>query len=691
MIVALSRLSSKPNNNLTNHLNFRLNHKGNKGQVTVFIILGILLLLTLILFIFLRKEIVAISPEEFLPTEKGRIEKIILNCIEQSADEALLRIGNQGGYLDIPETIKADSNLYLKTSPFTMIPYWAYGTKTNIPPLSRIKQEIDTYIEENVRECLFALDLFPEVYDISEKSQPNADTQILDQKIIFNLHWNIEIRDKEGEMITEVINHVTESPIKLKKLHQTAQQIVEREMLTLKLEDITQDLIALEHPKLPLAGTEISCKKKTWKVNEVKSTFQDMLRVNIRKLQVTGTEMLEFPDEFPYYQNHYIWNMGSDFKQEEVSVVFHYDNNYPIIFQVTPMPMSSGQLGGTDILSAICLQVWKFTYDVVYPVTIRVKDETTGYVLNTALTVHLIRNFPNREVFPSARSSLSFSYATDENYCSGMRIPLTVLTWELVENKATGVYDKEPLEDVNVSFTCLKYKCEMGTTEFDFAERGYEAGLAMNFPHCVGGILRGSREGFKEDWVRVVTEPGTLAELELAPLLYFPANKIKVLKHEIEDNRAGSGQEIGSKESAMITLTYRKEDDFPNNPFQEDSLVISPNLDELLLQEQKLKFLAKADFTYELRIDVFDDEDFVGGYRGNWTVPWEELASAAGWEAESRAVSGAESAEEGAGAEPGKELIFHVASTDLRNEEGQFFLLAGLEEFSKLVPPPEFR
>ncbi len=637
-----------------------------KGQVTLFIILGLLLLLALILFIFLRKEIVAFSPEEFLPTEKGRIEQLIQNCIKQSADEALLRIGNQGGYLEIPESIKADSNLYLKTSPFTMIPYWAYGTETKIPSLARIKEEIDFYIEENVRECLFALDVFPEVYDLVEKSQPDADTRILDQKIIFNLHWNIEIRDKAGEMITEVINHLAESPVKLKKLHQTAQQIVEREMLTLKLEDITQDLIALEHPQLPLAGAEISCKKKTWQVSEVKSTLQEMLRVNIRKLQVTGTEMIEFPDEFPYYQNHYVWNMGSDFQQEEVSVVFHYDNNYPFIFQVTPQPMSSGQVGGTDLLSAVCLQIWKFTYDIVYPVTIRVKDETTGYVLNTALTVHLIRNFPNREGFPAGRASFSFNYATDENYCSGMRVPMTVSTWELVENKAGGVYSREPLEDVSVSFTCLKYRCEMGTTEFDFAGRGYQAGLEMNFPHCVGGILRGSKEGFKEDWLRVVTEPGKEAELGLAPLFSFPADKIKVLKHQIEGQQAGSGGEMGRKESAMITLTFRKEDDLPNNPFHEESLVISPSLDELILQEQKLEFLAKADFTYQLKVDVFDDEEFVGGYRGNWTVSYAQL-------------------------EPAEELIIHVAGTDLRSEEGQYLLLAGLAEFSRLVPEPELR
>jgi len=64
-----------------------------KGQVTIFIILGILLLLALTLIIFLRKELITFRPEEIIPTEKGKIEHFIASCIEKIGDEALQRVG----------------------------------------------------------------------------------------------------------------------------------------------------------------------------------------------------------------------------------------------------------------------------------------------------------------------------------------------------------------------------------------------------------------------------------------------------------------------------------------------------------------------------------------------------------------------------------------------------------------------
>lgn len=653
----------------TNSSSFFPKIKSKKGQITIFIILGILLLLALMLVIFLRKEIVAFGTEIIIPTEKSKFERIITTCIEDTGREALRLVALQGGYIEVPQQISQDSNLHLKTSPFTVVPYWAYGPNTNIPSIDRIKEEIDGYMEENLRGCLFGLPSFTKVYNLIEKSQAEADTVIADNKVIFNVHWNIEIRDKSGETLAELIDHIAESPVKLKKVYQTAEKIIQREMESLKFEDITQDLIALEAPGLPLSGTELSCQKKKWKVNEAKSTMQDMLRINIRKLKVEGTEFVDFPDEFPYYQNHYIWRMGSDFEMEDVSVIFHYDNSFPFIFQVTPSQgntMSSGMLGGSSLLSAICLQTWKFTYDVVYPVLVRVRDEKNNYDFNIAFTVHLIRNSPNRDSFVAARPSVQLNYATDEIYCREPRVPMTVLTWELIENEEQGIYDRQPLDKVNISFTCLKYRCDMGETEFDFASRGYESGLSLNFPHCVGGILRGTKGGYREDWVRVVTDPGAESELELAPLFNFPAKNIKIIKHEIgDDGQPEKGKEARKRESAMIKIIHRKKDDPVGRPFHESSLVVSEDIESNILEQQNLVFLAEADFTYELKVDLFDDETFVGGYKINWTAPWQEMETA-------------------------EELIFHVASREKGGEEGTFALLAELEKHSEEVPKPEF-
>ncbi len=638
-----------------------------KAQVTIFIILGIVLLLAVVLVFTLKEEITKFKPEELITPTKGKVENFIITCMDKVGEEALFKVGLQAGYIEVPEEIVKDASMNLKVSPMNVVPYWAEGPNTHIPSLEEIKIRIDKYLEENVRNCLFEMQAFQSTYNLIEKTQPLADTKIGENGVIFNLKWNVEIRDKSGEVITEVINHVSESRIKLKQVYEMARRVVEKEMEVLKFEDITQDLISLEHPDLPVSGIELKCTKKTWELQKVKDTLLNMLRINIRELKIQGTEFVEFPEELTYYQNHYIWDIGEDYINPDVSVAFNFDERYPYTFAVTPLSgnkMKSSQMGGGEMLSFLCIQTWKFTYDLIYPVLVRVRDETTGYEFNTAFTVHLIKNTPYRgEAY--ARPSYIVEKATDEDYCKNLNVPLTVYTNELVENNYTGVYYTDPLEDVNLSFTCLRYRCEMGQSEYDFAAQGHVAGIITNFPYCVGGILRGVKEGYKEDWVRVVTSPSKEVELNLVPVFEFPLNKVKVVKHQhFEDGQDLSPAEPLGNEMALITLTYRKQGDTFDQPYHKVTQVISKQLNTDLFEQESFEFLAKADFTYDLEINLLSEEKFLGGYKGNWTVDWDQLES-------------------------GNEIIFHVFANDNPSDEEMFGLMTGLTVKSKDVPVPE--
>jgi len=646
---------------------FSISFFSNKsGQITIFIILGILLLLALALIIALSKEAIVFKPEQILPTDKGKIESFITNCIEQSGEEALFRVGLSGGYVDMPAELANNAGSSLKVSPANSVLYWAYREETYIPSLQEIKVRIDQHLEENVRSCLIGSEAFQERYDLIEKSEITANTEIVESKVLFNVHWNVEVKDKSGEVITELINHVAESDIKLKNVYDTAVMITQEEMSTLKLEDITQDLIALEHPDLPLAGMELSCSQKTWKVDKAEETFQELIRRNVKRLNIKGTNILEYPEEFTYLQNHYSWDMGDEFNYPNVNVVFNYDPNYPLLFQVTPTngnTLKSSSLGGIDQISFLCLQNWKFTYDTVYPVLIRVQDETTGYNFNFVLSVHLVRNIPDRASQTFARETTKLNLIDDDKYCSSRRIPMNVITSEQVDNDF-DVYDSEPLDDVQISFTCLKYKCDLGESKFNFANRGYQSGLLTNFPYCVGGILRGEKDGYKETWERVVTEAGKDVELNLAPLLEFPTNKISIVKHKFvgPEEELGPAEELSEEEMALIRLTnYRKQ-----QKFHEQQQVISNLIDPELVQESKFQFLAQADFPYVLEINVFAEDQMTAAYKQNITIPWNQLENA-------------------------NEIVFHILEPADSSQESMFELITKLEEYSAYIPEPEFK
>ncbi|MBI2665023.1 hypothetical protein HYX12_00185 [Candidatus Woesearchaeota archaeon] len=686
------------NNNNNNKLNLvQLNKQGQvtkKGQVTMFIILGMVLLLGVVLIVSLKKEVITINPEELIPTEKGKVEEYISTCMEKLGEEALFKLGLQGGYIEVPAEVSKDASQHLRISPFQVIPYWAYGQNNLAPSLSQIKFQIDHYIESNLRSCVMGLEPFKEVYDITEKSGITSNTEIVASRVIFNVRWELQVKDKAGELISELVDHVADSNVKLKKVYDTAKEIVDKEMGEMKLEDITQDLIALEHEDLPAAGMELSCKRKTWSVIKAKERLQDMLRINIQQLKVEGTEFVEFPDTLPYYQNHYIWNIGDDFLQSDVSVLFNYENNYPFTFQVTPTQggkMVSGLMGGTDpertsLLSNLCVQSWKFTYDVMYPVMVRVRDETTGYNFDIAFTVHLVRNMPNRKTELIARTEGALPYYINDEYCDQANNLMSIITWEKVDNWQ-GVSIIEPLDEVNISFSCLKYGCDVGETSFNYQTGGYQAMLSKNFPYCVGGILRGEKKGYLDSWERVVTEGGKTVELNLVPLFSFPLSKVKIVKHEFDDKSEGLkvsfGEELAEEELALLRMKAYKiipTDTSLGTPaskekFHEIQQVVGErvaNLDEeagqrsLGYEGMNIDFLGKADFTYEVELDLFDGEKLIGGYRGNWTVPWSQL-------------------------ENGQEITFHALTKGRASEAEQFEMIAGLSEYSKNLPLPEIR
>ncbi len=636
-----------------------------RGQITIFIIVGLLLILALLLVVAVKQEIVTFKPEEIIPTEKGKVKQFISQCIDDLGSEALTRIGTNGGYIIVPSQIMSDSASHLRISPAHVVPYWLQGNELNIPSLQYIKLEMDLFMEENLRDCVLGQEVFQEQYNIIEKSDIIANTEVVEQKVIFNVRWDLEIQDKAGEVITEIIDHTAESNVKLKRTYETARRIVEEELAQLKFEDITQDLISLEHPNVPVSGIELTCGRKEWNVQEVKEQLQELIRINVGQLKVKGTEFIEFPDTLPYYQNHYVWDVGEGFIQPNVGVVFDVDPRYPFTFQVTPTSngkMRSGISGGMDILSNICVQTWKFTYDVSYPVLTRVVDETTGYNFNTAFTVHLIRNMPNRGSPIVARNPAMIDFVRDDEYCEQTRIPMTVITSEVVDNPAQGIYFTQPLGDVDISYTCLKYRCDLGKSEFDFESRGYQSGVTMNFPYCVGGILRAEKEGYKEAWQRVTTASGAETEILLTPLFELPASKISIVTHDWveEDEELGREKALDTDDLVIVRLINYKE----GQEFHRTEQVFTKEVGEEAKQQLTFELLAEADFTYTVEIDMFNDNEFIGGYRGNWTIPWHEVENA-------------------------EQITFHTSSARGASDEEIFTMFAGLPSQSVLIPEPE--
>ncbi|MAG72984.1 hypothetical protein CL620_01605 [archaeon] len=650
----------------------RLSFTSKKGQVTLFIILGIVILLAVVLVIIFRTEITTTKPGEVVPTTTGQVEAVITACIEEIGEDALFKVGLQGGYIDVPDHILNDKSKHLELAPTIVTPYWAYWQTTDIPSLDFIKEQLDDDVEQHLASCVFDPDKFLGIFDIVERGPVLADTEITSSGVEFNVEWNVEIRNAKGEVVSEVLNHKAESPVKLKDAYTMARRIVEVEMRDLKLEDITQDLIALEHPNVPVQGFEFSCSEKRWNVEDVKQSVKDLLRVNLRALQVSGSDILEYPDELTYYQNHYLWNIGDTFRNSDLSTTFTFEDSYPFSFQVTPQNgrylKSNTMSQNSEFLSLLCMQGWKFSYDVSYPVLVKVRDETTGFDFKVAMTVHLQRNFPNRGESFLKTPPIHLSTYSDDVYCEDRSVPMMVRTFELIENPDTGVFIREPLPGVEISMTCVKYQCDIGESLYDFGGQGHVAAFQTNFPVCAGGIVRGEKEHYKEDWKRVVTQDGREIELDLVPEFRFPTSQVRVVTHNFDDGSVGPATELEDGVIALVSFHFDKEGTLlgPGRSHFHSSESLLGDIDADVAAAQTMTFLAHADFTYSTDVTLLKDNEYIGGYKGNWTVPWQQVLNA-------------------------EEIVIHALDVSrLPQDEVALFSLS-LAEQSNLVPVPEIR
>ncbi len=638
-----------------------------KAQVTVFIILGILLVLAAVIIIALARETAIFTPKTATPAEPDAIRAQIESCISTLGTDALAQIGLTGGYIAVPDELVHNTFVHLQLAPSLVLPYWLHGNTKNIPALGEIKVQVDNHINTNLQSCLQSLSSFTEQYEIIPKSAIESDVVFTDEQTVFALHYVIEVRKKDGTLVKEFTDYETTSSIRFKKTYETAKALIEAEHAQLKFEDITIDLLALDHPNLPLAGTDLSCTEKTWKVDKAEETLKSLLRYNLKKLKVESTAYLNFPKELDYYQNHYIWDIG--IREKSIAVQFAYEDSFPLAFQVTPRDgntLSSSTLSGQKKefvdLASLCIQTWKFTYDVSYPVLASIVDQKSGYIFNTAFTVHVVRNAPKRAGVAPIPQTTALALAetpANEDFCSSTPLfPLTVQTFKKIENKETGIFVRAPASNVNITFVCLKYRCPMGTSAA--TPGGYLAAATAAMPYCVDAIVRAEKPQHKEAFVVINANQPQVAEIDLIPLHHVPAKLFSIKKH---DSATGQIKEAAKEESLLIRLTRAD----GGKLIHDQTLLLDPATSPTIAEEQMLTLLAGTTFTYQLELQLFGGEggeQFKGGYKGNWTVDWKNLSNA-------------------------KEIEFHLVSKEkFASEEEQYALLLNLEEKSRGIPQP---
>lgn len=196
-----------------------------RGQVTSFIILGIVLVvIAFVVFYFFGDVLIKQKKEVvFDESELEPLKNYIDECIKINGDEGLNLIGKQGGDINL--------GLY-KMYHNEMINYLCY-TEEYKPCYNRkpflekhIESELNIYMLEKLRNCI-DLDLIRSEGYIVEDSELIVDTNIGDEVVIINVNYPITI-SKGNDVIGEERFSETFN-IPLGKLINVAEDIIDYE------------------------------------------------------------------------------------------------------------------------------------------------------------------------------------------------------------------------------------------------------------------------------------------------------------------------------------------------------------------------------------------------------------------------------------------------------------------------------
>jgi hypothetical protein len=161
-----------------------------KGQVSIFLLLGLILVLFVSFFVFYSQ----LGQEEILVEEVAvsPIQLYVEGCLEAVGDEGIEFVALQGGYYTTLEP-------YYELGAFD-VTYYSYNNEDTIVSFETIEKEIGMFVDDIINYCLDDFSSFVDQGYEFEQSSPSTAVVIGEKSVSFDLSYPITA--SVGESIT---------------------------------------------------------------------------------------------------------------------------------------------------------------------------------------------------------------------------------------------------------------------------------------------------------------------------------------------------------------------------------------------------------------------------------------------------------------------------------------------------------
>ncbi len=586
-----------------------------RGQVSLFIILGIIFLLVFLLLFYLMGDIIPIFiPPVVMPQEISPLKGYVDSCIHDIGTEAVQKMGVQAGYVEIPARISENSDAHIQVIGEIKTPYWHYNGEDISPSLSDMENEISRHVSENLRDCLGDFSQFPE-FIIEEKGEPNAHATIAEEEVVIKVNYPLIIKNRQGDMITSWSDFLSSVPVRLRPIYRLAKQIMRAENREMFLEKATIDLMSVS-PEVPFTDLVFTCENIKWSRHEIKDEIKGLLYHNLPKIRIENTDYRPFlysddiyqdlkkidlenegmPENIPediYEYNNLFWEIrGENFPDLKAGV--RYLKDWEMFLNINP---GSGDYlhsnmvkASPDFLSSFCINTYHFTYDIIYPVEIAIRDDKSfageGYVFRYAIPVMIRSNEAHREAFGISDTL----YYDPKEFCEDV-------TEEKYTITAINARTKQEINDVSITFGCIRHYCDLGSTEFD----GNNYRLTASIPSgCSNGIFYAEKQGFLKAQKQASSRH---IKILMEPLKSLDFSVMKV-------NNDGEKETLSETESAIIRIIPEK---------GKEIFAVYPSK-----EMRNIEILENTE-NYFMEIFLSDQEKIKGGFKADWSLSYEEI------------------------------------------------------------------
>ena len=186
-----------------------------RGQITLFVILGIVIIGLLAAAYYLRSSFVKTTAEKTvfeeseLTTQEIEVKNIVEDCLSEIGEEAILYTSARGGYYEPPGKIEPFNSV--------AVPYYLYKDKEEVPTIETLQEQIALYIDNNIKDCV--IENSPEVEIVQD---PTTTAILNDEKLRLETEMPVSIGTVSERRIT---SYSAEIKTKYKQVYNDAIEV----------------------------------------------------------------------------------------------------------------------------------------------------------------------------------------------------------------------------------------------------------------------------------------------------------------------------------------------------------------------------------------------------------------------------------------------------------------------------------